>query len=409
MKKMTGLRQLLLACVVASLALAGGCIGGGSGGNNGNNGNNGSTADTGMSDDTGSSDDTGMDDDTGTPEDTGSSEDTGTPDDTGTDDDTGTPQDTGTPEDTGTPDDGGSSGCDVDGFTPASGTDIAITEDGISWSFFAGSDAGDQVLSLTIDKNGGADATGTYDFQDVPADDAVNQLLMADGCTQSSCETYYYATSGSFEITTWDQTDDGAFEVTFSNVELVEISIDDQSGDISRVSGGKTWCVASLSVTATVNAMEPFAANCDTNDFTADGDITAEPFGNGGVFVEALSANSEPNDSLSLEIYPSFDGAATSAGTYQIDDYNYASCANCLLIYADCDSTNGCDKIYVAGEGTLDITSTGGDGDQFTATLTDAKFAEATIDQSYNTDLVEGGAGWCISSFSWDVTLQSSN
>lgn len=67
----------------------------------------------------------------------------------------------------------------------------------------------------------------------------------------------------------------------------------------------------------------------------------------GELMVTTLTGSTPPYDSMTLGIRDKRAGAATSVATYQLDDYNHASCVNCLIIRADCEA--GCSKTFIAG------------------------------------------------------------
>ncbi len=370
-KMMDHQRWLMMLCLAMTVALAGACGDNGGGGGGGGGGN----VDAGP--------DVAVD---------GGAQDGGVSD--------GGLQDGG--QDVSGQDGGGA--CDLNGFTPP--TDMQLDETAFDWNLLGQS--GDQVISLSLSKDGGATDVGTYTFTDTDLTNAANTLILGSGCTQQGCATLFQATSGTLDITTFEKTQDGAFAATLSNVTLEAVQVD-QNNNITKVPNGQTWCLSDVSLTATTDPMDPFAATCDQTGFTAaDGQTTAtrDAAQNAPLIVEAASSASTPQDVLSLQIYPDFDGAATSPGTYQIDDYNFATCANCLLIYTGCDSSGQCQKTYSAGEGTLSVQQIGSAGDHFQATLTNAKLAEVTIDNTnYDTEIVQGGSGWCINSFSWDVDI----
>jgi hypothetical protein len=327
------------------------------------------------------------------------------------DQDTGD-QDTGD-QDTGDQDAGDqdtdNGGPDVTGLTVPSGLELDETDS--SWSLFAETDT--QLISLSLNKEGGATGTGQFQFEDVVLDEANNTLITADGCTDQGCRAFFMATSGTLDITAFEtDVEGGSFEANLSNVGLVEIE-QTQAG-FQKVDGGETWLIDSADISATTDPSDTFPTTvaCDTQGFTAaDGTASATATNGGALIVDAANSDTAPQDALSLQIYPSFAGAATTAGQYQLDDYNFASCANCLLIYAGCDDQGTCQKTYSAGAGTLDITAAGTTddafvvGEQFTATLTDAKLVEVTISDSYDTEFVEDGADWCVDSYSWDLTI----
>lgn len=301
--------------------------------------------------------------------------------------------------------------CDLEGFRALDGLEMEQVAGG--WSLFA--DADSQVLSLNLSSADGEVEPGVIEFKDVALAEQANSLLMASGCTPVGCESTFMAVAGSLEVKTFEGTEGGIFEGTLSDVELVEI-VDGDRG-YERVEGGLSWCVASLDLSATSVLRDSFpeSVECDRESFAASaasaGTVDARILGE-DLVVEASTAAQPPQDLLSLQVYPSLAGAATDVGTYTLDDFNYASCSTCLLVYAEC-TDRGCAKTFIAGRGELEIIKSGrvnGDyvaGELFSAKLRRAQLVEVTIDPgTYETALVEGGQSWCIDEFVWDTTLR---
>lgn len=295
----------------------------------------------------------------------------------------------------------------LSGFNSAD--DGVLQEDVNGWSMLTNNTDGDRFLSLELPGDGGASDTGTFEFEDFTTTEPTNVLFGAAECTAQSCESYFQAVSGTMEITTFEKTEDGTFEVTLTDVELVEVEL--AQDDVNVVEDGNSWTIEDTTISITVEPIVPFETTCDIDGFTAEDESITATTGEGYFIVDASTpADASTDANLSLQIYEDYgeEGeVAITEGTYQIDDYNYATCANCLLIYENCDDQGQCDATYSAGVGTLEITSTGGAGDQFEATLTGAEFAEVTIDASYDTELVEDGTGWCIDEFSWNVAIEA--
>ncbi|MGM0557904.1 MAG: hypothetical protein ACQEVA_16075 [Myxococcota bacterium] len=379
--------------LAAVLVIGAGCTEPNSSYGSNNEGNNGAQEDTGGT----GQQDTGSDDGQ-------SDEDAGGGTDTGQAEDAGSDEDVVDPEDTGTVDDAVDPSCDLTGFTMTS-DDTNIAENNDNWELFATNDAGGRFVQIFLDKASGSADVGDITFRDVPADQAQNLLIMGDGCNDQGCRGVYQAIDGTLSITEFDKREGGTFAATLSNAQLAEIDVD-QDGNITRVSDGQTWCISSTDFTAQSQPANDFTVQCDNNGFTPDGGRTVD-YGDGALYAEARTRRVEPNDILSLQIFSDFDGAATTPGTYQLDDPDYATCANCLLVNIDCSPNNGgCAQTFIAGAGTLEISSTGVVGDTFTATIRDARLTEVDINpDTYETTRVQNGEGWCISSFSWDMRI----
>jgi|GEM_PF-5323372 len=305
--------------------------------------------------------------------------------------------------------------CDVDGFVLPEG-EIYIEEMSGGWSVFV--NAQNRAFSLFLSSEDGSADIGTVEFQDISFDQQSNVLMIADQCNPLGCEALYLATAGTLDITAFDQEQPGSFEGVFSGLKLVEIST--ENDDFSRIEDGNLWCIDTLDFAATTNPRDTFpdTVNCDHNGFPAPGSGAGETLaraGDGGdtLLVDTSSQVALPHDILSLQIYGAYEGAASDVGTYQLDDFNYATCNNCLLVYTDC-TADSCAKTFIAGSGELEVTANGQvegeftNGETFAATLSNAELVEVTIDpNTYEARLVEGGESWCISEFTWQETIQS--
>lgn len=297
-------------------------------------------------------------------------------------------------------------GCDLTGFSAPG--DLLLKETSFGWSLIA--ESGPQVLSLSLASDGGAQGTGSFEFEDLELTDQSNSLLIADSCTAFGCDNLFQAIGGTLEILIWDRTSGGAFEVEFQGLELVEV-VQTEAG-LQRVQEGLVWCISTLEMSAASLPLDTFPADrvCETDQFLATEEgLSALGINGDTLIVEALSSQSTPHDVLSLQLYGDASGIET--GIYEIDDFNYATCEYCLLIYAGCDGLI-CEKTFIAGQGDLEITSAGTAdngftaGAQFTATLSSAKLVEVIINpNTYETRLVEDGEVRCIGEFSWDIEV----
>lgn len=121
------------------------------------------------------------------------------------------------------------------------------------------------------------------------------------------------------------------------------------------------------------------------------------------LYYQADSNSSSPLDYLTIEIYQSL-GGPTSTGSYPIPDENYETTNLAVLVYYNCDG--GCEKTFLANSGTIDISSIGTSGGQFTGTLSDVELIEVTIDPTtYVSTPVPAGEDWCISGYQFDVGI----
>lgn len=95
------------------------------------------------------------------------------------------------------------------------------------------------------------------------------------------------------------------------------------------------------------------------------------------VIVRAVNAD-RPGDELSIEIYGALTGGATGPGEYTLDEPNYDDCSNCVLIRRTTDGH--LDTVFVARQGTLEITEFGYQGDEFSAKLIDVELIEVDFE-----------------------------
>lgn len=147
--------------------------------------------------------------------------------------------------------------------------------------------------------------------------------------------------------------------------------------------------------------------SCDNQGFTAAEELLDSDVDNGVFVYQAINAAGD--DALSIEFY-GFGGTLlpilSGPGTYPIaanaDDRNYATCATCVLLYANCTETS-CDT-FLADSGNIVVTDVDPDLGVFTGTLEDATFVQVTINSTtFQSTPVPNGANWCIDSFAFDV------
>jgi|GEM_PF-1742416 len=125
------------------------------------------------------------------------------------------------------------------------------------------------------------------------------------------------------------------------------------------------------------------------------------------LFVDSYSDDSAvPFDLLGLEMYYDY-GADDGPHSHTFTGENYAECAECLLIYAGCDDDFACQRTFLASSGTLQVTENGGNGGQFTGTISDIVLEEVTIDDTtFESTVVPGGQRWCIPSYTFQAFIE---
>lgn len=175
----------------------------------------------------------------------------------------------------------------------------------------------------------------------------------------------------------------------------------------TQTSATDTSTATSTNDTATVAPEVTNPAGCDRSGFVAasssyDGE-------SGFALFQALSGESEPIDALNIELYTSgqYEGAAIGPGTYSLDGTKYETCANCVLIRAECTEEKGCAKTFLADEGDLVIDVWDHQGGRFKGSLQGLKLHEVKISSTYVSTLVAGGETWCLDSFPFDAEIKA--
>ncbi|NOZ00579.1 MAG: thioredoxin family protein [Deltaproteobacteria bacterium] len=98
---------------------------------------------------------------------------------------------------------------------------------------------------------------------------------------------------------------------------------------------------------------------------------------------------------LIIRQYSTYKGP-TGPGTYQITDDDFANCDICMLMFENCTESK-CDRIYLAQEGTIDISKLDGANGPFEATLHNVVMREAVIGaEDFSTKIVDDGKNWCL-------------
>lgn len=97
---------------------------------------------------------------------------------------------------------------------------------------------------------------------------------------------------------------------------------------------------------------------------------------------------------LVIRQYSTYKGP-TGPGTYQINDDDYANCDICLVMFENC-TENECERLYLAQEGTIEITQLDGADGPFEATLDGVVLHEAVIGSDFSTQIVNNGKNWCL-------------
>ena len=91
--------------------------------------------------------------------------------------------------------------------------------------------------------------------------------------------------------------------------------------------------------------------------------------------------------SVTIQIFEDWAGGAVGPGTYDLTGINYADCANCVLVFENCNAQD-CERRFYAESGTL-ILDTYGEGVGFKGTLFGVEAQEVTINSNIATSLTK--------------------
>lgn len=116
----------------------------------------------------------------------------------------------------------------------------------------------------------------------------------------------------------------------------------------------------------------------------------------GNFVFSSDTTDSYPYSGMLLVIrqYSTYKGP-TGPGVYEINDDDFANCDICLVMFENC-STSECERVYLAQEGTIDISQMDGASGPFKATLNDVVLKEAVIGSDFSTQIVNNGKQWCL-------------
>lgn len=159
---------------------------------------------------------------------------------------------------------------------------------------------------------------------------------------------------------------------------------------------------------AAVDAAPP--ATCEAGAFDRVGFTVAEatltPQEN-GVFYSAQSAPGTPYDTFAIQIYEGYDNSPDGPGRYALDGVNYRDCGVCLLAWSGCESEGGCEAMFYAQQGTVELVATPDSG-RLTARLEDVVFEETEIDWAgdFTSTPVADGASWCMDGLEIDEPVE---
>ena len=162
-------------------------------------------------------------------------------------------------------------------------------------------------------------------------------IMLWQGCddTAGTCAKTFFATSGTLTVTTMDNT--GGFVGTLTNAHLVEVTIDDTTGNSTPVAGGQTWCIPSYSFNQALTTELPCSTSDDCSGDTPKCDTSSN------TCVECLtnpdcasSANGHICDTTNfycVECLTNTDCASNTNGHFC--DTDFGLCGACLTSF-DC-------------------------------------------------------------------------
>jgi hypothetical protein len=110
-----------------------------------------------------------------------------------------------------------------------------------------------EVLSFSGAPYYGPSSPGSYSIEGNNYEDCSLCLLIYAGCGETSCEAYFFADAGTVMVNS--NMDVGQpFSAVLSDVVFREVTIDPETYRSTPVSGGQTWCVNSLELSAVPTA-----------------------------------------------------------------------------------------------------------------------------------------------------------
>jgi len=104
-----------------------------------------------------------------------------------------------------------------------------------------------QLVSFQGAPYNGPSSPGRYDLAGQDTSDCGLCLILLSGCQRDSCDTTYFAKSGTVEFIQI-QGVGGTFVAEFSDVVLEEVIVDPSTYRSTPVTNGKTWCLDNLRI-----------------------------------------------------------------------------------------------------------------------------------------------------------------
>ena len=158
---------------------------------------------------------------------------------------------------------------------------------------------------------------------------------------------------------------------------------------------------AAQGTTLTPAASAPPREGCSRSGFTSVRSRAQASDGN--ISFTGISAEAAPYDVLLVQSFADYNGP-TTPGTYDLAGINFKDCGLCLRILSQCND-EGCQKTFYAQQGSVEITSIGMEGSQFTARFSNVVFEEVTVADDLISTPVPNGETWCMDDFAFDEPI----
>ena len=138
-------------------------------------------------------------------------------------------------------------GCDISGFAEAESTMFIEDPAAIDYHLtYTGKDAAHADTELVIEIRQGVPfngpySPGAYDLSGKNYSNCGLCVLIRQGCSESGCQKYFFAKSGSVDI---DMIGGAGIEFIASmDIEFEEVTIDQATRKSTPVEGGESWCI----------------------------------------------------------------------------------------------------------------------------------------------------------------------
>ncbi len=146
---------------------------------------------------------------------------------------------------------------------------------------------------------------------------------------------------------------------------------------------------------------------CTYNDIAVEAEVVERDTELDVLFYSGRRGQEPEIERISLDFYFPF-GATDGPHQFSFDGENLQDCHTCLLMRRHCKESNCISgQVFLAQEGSANLTAMGAVGADFTARLQNILLAEVTIGSMLKTTVVPGGETWCIDSMDLNVEVTS--